>query len=371
MSETEPTSQSAEMPTQISIGPIAPPAAPRQRDPSKRSGSADWLEARAPRLIAIAGSAPALLLPFAWLVVCMLAALVLAAARRTRAGDGQKGPADWLVAPLRAVGAALTLESAVSAVVGIVVACCAALAIGAAIGAVLWLPSNGTDGVLAAMRLSVVATAPRLLAALLCYGLLHRQLRAPEAAAQLRARTGAVDESVLTAVAAGGCGVVVLCLLLGSSSPWPASSSASLVGLLPNALEQQVFDGEASLAESEARAVSSCLSDVHSAWNWQVGHAVQMADGSFRLTVRNFDAPGRRGILAAALSLQNQLLPYVSHVRLETPHMVVRVDRSLLPSGTLVTDPDDMAQAAGLNPGAFGPRPGVHGIVLDCSGAAV
>lgn len=372
MTDSDAHAPLAEAPTQIDVGPIARPAAPRQRDPSRRSASAEWLDARLPQLLALVAAAPALLLPFAWLLVSLAAALAIATARRLADADDRRGPADLLVAPLRAIGAALRLESLISAVVGLLIAVTAAVAMSGAVGALLWLPSNGTLGLGAAVRLSVLADAPRLATAILCYGLLHRQLLAPGIAAVARSRARALDEAVLTLAASLGCLVVLLCLLLGSSSAWPAGSVSGLVQLLPNALEHQVERGEVSLAQSEARAVTDCLGRIHSAWEWQTTRGVvPMPDGSFGIVVRDWAQPGRRGIAALALALQNELLPYVTHLRIETPTRVVAVDRTRLPGSELMTDPQRLAHASDLPLDAADPGEHLHDVVLRCSAASI
>jgi hypothetical protein len=357
--------------TQLVVGPVAAPLAPRQRDASVRSGSATWLEERSPTLLAVALSAPALVLPFGWLLLCLLLAWIAGSVKRSPSADGARGPADLVVPPLRTLGAAANPANLVLALAGVAAAIAGGAAIAAAWGLVTWLPSEGSTGLLAAVRLAVLAYGPRLAVAMLCFLLLRRQLGAGMHGAGVRTRARAISEEALTGMTITGGIVVLASLVLASSSWWPAGSTAGAIGLLPSALETQLRDGQASLVEDEAHAVSDCVAQHDRGWSWRVGSAARLPDGSFGIAVRTSQKPFRRDVAVLVMALQNQLAPWVSSVRVVTPGLAVRLDRRKLGHGAPVGSVGELVHAANLPAGALGAERDVRAVALRCSAAAV
>ncbi|MBI5105285.1 MAG: hypothetical protein HZB46_09945 [Solirubrobacterales bacterium] len=361
----------AQTTTKLTVGPVAAPAAPRQRDASRRSRSAQWLEQHAATTAAVVLAAPALVLPFGWLVVCLLLALALGTLRRAVEHEGARGPADVVVAPMRTVGSALHPGSLLRAVLAVAGAAIAAIVVSAALGALAWLPSEGTTGAPAAMRMAAIEHGPGLMSALLCFLLLRGGLGHGRSDGVAAARARALTEEGLTACVVAGAVVVLGCVALSSGSWWPAGSTAGAVGLLPGALEHEVEQAQASLVEEEAKAVADCVRDDGGPTGWRVGSAKQLSDGSYQISVRTSTQTFRRDVAVLGLALHNQLAPWASTVRIVTPDMTVAIDRTRLPAGSPLRSLDELGAAAELPKGAFGAERDAPKRALRCSAVAV
>jgi len=205
---------------EILVGPVARPSAPRQRDPTQVSDSASWLIDGAPRLAAAIAALPALIWPLAWLVASLL--LASFASRR-----GQRaGVADAVVSPLRGLGRAVRPSSLIGAVLGLVFALLLGALIGAAWGLVQWLPSEGTDGLLAAVRLAALHYLLPFGSAIACFWLLRRAFEQPGTGEAIRGRARRLGEGRLTVAAGIATVFAVVCLLLSGPSFFPFGSGA-------------------------------------------------------------------------------------------------------------------------------------------------
>jgi hypothetical protein len=308
--------------TDVRVGPITAPAPPRAVDGADRAADSGDLARRLSVVFPAVLAFPALSLPLAWPVVCILVATLLATARRMP-GDGDLASAP--TALLATVGAGLrgAAEASIARLIptlfGVAATIVAATVLAAGLPALRWLAVEGTNGVLVAARLGWYEHLPGLLSAALCW----RLLRGPEdGRARFSGLLDALNRTGEGALASLAVGAVLLALLFAfvvpSSTFWPKESFADVASILPGATEGAVLDLQASVVDEEVSAVLSCLASRDKDVGWVASGVSRMGDGGLSLRIRREDPPptesSRRDVSVLVLALHNEL-----------PHAVERI----------------------------------------------
>jgi pyruvate/2-oxoglutarate dehydrogenase complex dihydrolipoamide acyltransferase (E2) component len=332
----------------VSVGwPLAAIAA-------EAEGNASWTPARfaralverAPFVIAIALSAPALLWP-AWLAVVLIGSLLLVGIERTWTPGRHLEPADVFMLPLGvAVGAGRWIRERASqlaplaGILPLMVWLAVAITGTAIVGGALWLISYGADGLAAAIRLAEFGHAARMFAFLASLSFIRRGLSVPARKAYLSRELSNVPTAALTGATLVALTWAIMCAVaIPRDAWWPASNLDAAASSMPLGLRSTVREWKRSLAETEARAVVNCAAQ-RGLGGWLPPVALLRPDNSVAVAV-NYDRaspPDDRSLAVLMLALQNQLSPNASVVVIHTTKPRARLRFELFPTGSPVTE---------------------------------
>ncbi|HEX6424925.1 MAG TPA: hypothetical protein VFZ79_15685 [Acidimicrobiales bacterium] len=308
------------------------------------------LEGRLSDLLAIAGAVGALIAPWAWLIGVALFCLVVGAVRSLVA-DGRSLGAGTAALAGRAAGRVVRLlrpRSLVWLPVLTARTVLVAVAIPGAVGAVWWLSENGTEGLMAAIRIAVWDSGLRVGAGVLCLMMLSGvgDGRARRSALVRRACRRLPDAGVC--ILAAGAAVVALTVVVAAPRlPGGPLTGADGLGWMPAGLRSTAHGVRDKVVAAELRALGACLTERHGVV-WRVRHTagnpIDELDVA-QLSVRGAAGPGM--LATAAVAADNQLAPWVEVVEIMTGDTVfLSFDRRALAHDRVRTD------AATLAPGA-------------------
>ncbi len=311
------------------------------------SPASAYVLAQSPLLIALALGAMALVWPLFWLALVLVGSLILVGVERTWIHGRQLEPADLIVFPARAIASSakwlrgrLSQPAPLSGTVRYARWLGLALLGTAAVGGVSWMIARGGEGLVAAMRLAVLAHALRIFAFLTCVSLVRRGLSMPARKIHLERALSSVPGSGLTAAPLFTIGLVTLCaVLLPRDAWWPAANFRGAVNSLPTGLRDTIHGWQQSLAETESRAVVECTAK-HGLGGWLPPTSLLLPDGTLAVSL-NFDRrspPSDRSLAVLMLALQNQLAPTVKVVVIHTVKPKARIRYELVESATPTTD---------------------------------
>jgi Biotin-requiring enzyme len=342
----------------VSVGwPLADIASYADGKASLPTGSfASSLIARAPLVIAVAVGAPALIWPF-WLVVVIIGSLLLVGIERTWVPARRLEPADVFTLPLGVVAGAggwirgrLSQPAPLAETVRFAGWLVVAIVGTAAVGGALWLASDGTNGLVAAMRLADFGYALRVFAFLASISLIRRGLSVAARKAYLVRMLSGVPAAALAGATLVALVWALLCaVVLPRDAWWPAPNLHEAVSSMPVGLRNTVHEWERSLAETEARAVVNCAAE-RGRGGWLPPTGLLRADGTVAVSV-NFDRaspPDDRSLAVLMLALQNQLAPNVSIVIMHTGKPRARIRYELIPTTRPITEIDLLADRVTL-----------------------
>lgn len=363
--------------TTVSIGAVRKPATPRPKMAPPRSPSGERLDEHALSVVAAALAAPALFLPVGWLIVCSAVALGAAAIGPT-IQERKRGSADLLVVPVLVLRRLLTLAlsflhpmSLLSFLISSAMTVAVAVLVPAGLAALRWVVLEGGEGVMAAARQNAWTHAPRLLSALICFGLVRGQENRYLRSAAVQRRSQRLGESTLTGIALAVIGwVVIAALALPMGGFVPFASGESLVNALPGPLEDQVIEFRLNLARSQADAVLDCLYDETGYIGLWIDDVSLAEDGTTTVAARYTPEYGRPishdDPVIVLASLHNQLAPWVSSVTFRTTEDLV-LDRRQVAMRRPVVDADSIEK--GVTSGSLPAAEGSHwrDVVLACS----
>jgi hypothetical protein len=227
-----------------------------------------------------------------------------------------------------------------------------AAAVVATLGGLTWLLSQGTHGLVAAVRLAAFEHGPRLLAFAIAFRQVRGWLAGSPKAERLRTLVGgapiaaAVVGMASALVWLGACAIV-----LPRAIWWPAASFHAATGVLSQHATDWVRRRHATWVQTEAVAVRRCLAERRRG-NWDLSAVAVRQDGSIVVSMRpaRGDTPGDRSLATLELALQNQLEPHrVTVVIHRSTHRFVRFQT--LARARPVTDVGDVLRStAGAPP---------------------
>lgn len=361
----------------------ADPRAARQARP--RSPSSAALVKHAPLAAAAAISAAALAWPVTVLVASMLAGVAVAAWRDAHLQGGLSGSADVVVAPLRLLRSAgriavkgLSIPAIIRGLCRLIPWIALAVLIPAAVGCLAWLVSEGTNGLLAAMRMAAYGYALGIFAFVASFWILRRALAHDAVASRLRAIAERLPEAALSAAAVAGLAWIVVCAALIPRSDWaPAPNFESVVQALPGALRDDVNDLRVSIVRAQAGEVVACMRGKGLA-GWHSPRAF-VDRGTLLVGVRPGPAhpPDRRSFAILVLALHNQLAPSRVSIAVVPRPGADPVSFDTVPAKRPVTDVGGIlarattGSSAALLPAASDVRVSDVEVALSCSAAAV
>lgn len=297
--------------TRLTIGGFTPPSVPQNSVAAPTAESSKRLERLAQGTVRALIAAPAVLFPLLWIVVCLLVRVVAGTRRRMR-GEAPEPLLSALVSGMAAhLGRHRRAGFVASLIGGLLIGVALAgiaVAVAAALPSAWWLATNGSDGLLTALRLGVLGWAVPLFSALLCW----RLLSVGVPAADERPPFSGLEDGLKIAVSAAATVGIILILTLGPTRPWaPASSFYGLTSVLPAATRDALRDAEIDLVRDEAEAVLRCLADNGNDIGWQIDVVARQDDGAVLLQVGrgSLSSAGttRRDNSVVALALHNQL----------------------------------------------------------------
>jgi hypothetical protein len=372
----------------VSVGwPLADIATDEDLEEAQPTGALSrTVDDRAPFVLGLALSAPALIWPIFWLVVVLLGSLLSAGSEQMRARPSS-GAIDLVLVPLRVLaGAARWLgtwltdfERRRRGVVRVLL-CLAIVAVGTAlVSGGLWLSGHGSDGLVAALRLAGFEHLPRIFVFLVCASFLSRALSATSRKLRLTHAlgtlpAGAVALAMLVLLAwTGLCAAV-----LPHQTWWPASSLRAVGQSLPGGLDVTVGEWRRSLAEEEAVAVVDCVTEKGHG-GWLPAHASLGGDGGVIVAVSSHKArrANDRSLAVLMLALQNQLAPSASFVVIHTGHPNAKLSYQPVATDVPISDPKVLASRIAPSAGvsrhlkALNAMPADDvAVALDCSAVA-
>lgn len=307
----------------ISVGPIQRPGPAPQPGPKKvvRSDSGAWLDEHLVDVLGVGVASGAFWKPAAWLALVVVIALAIGAVRSARA-DGRITGADLVVVPAKALRRGLKALAPGSLLRGLVfgaVLVAASIALPAALAALPWLASRGSEGALAAARLGARAHALQFLAAGFCFLIVrgrgdgHRSRQSA-----IKKRTDHMTEGGVSFLAVG---VLLIALLVATTihSDGDLFTGQDGLGWVPAPFRSSVDEARDSFVQSELDSVAECLSeelgDNSSYWYGvhSEGNPIEDMDVA-RLTVD--PQPQANDLVTAALAAHNQLAPWVESVEI-------------------------------------------------------
>jgi hypothetical protein len=342
-----------------------------------RSDSGHRLDTHLLTILAVVGALPAVRLPVAWLGVCALTSIVLCAVAAAPDRTAQKGSADLVVVPVRAVGRLLrgciNPLNWLKAVLGAL----ASLAVGAGSAAVIaaarWIVAEGPDGILAAIRMGVWAHALTYAAVFACYLLLSGVGRTHECrAVALYRRTRGLPEVALAGVAILLAAASVTVALAGPRVDVGFARGSDGLGWVPPGLRTSVDGLRDDLVDAELEGIAQCLSgDDLDLWTYRhtAGNSPAAPDVA-TLTADPGRAPDPRALATTALVAHNHLAPWVEAIEITIGDQpALMVTRAGLPTGEPLVDASDLrAHTIGAPEWLTVVAPSVdHGRVLTCS----
>jgi hypothetical protein len=347
--EPEPAPQSEEAaPYAAFVREIAPTRTTARSDSGRR------LDAHLLTILATAGAFPALRLPEVWVAVCAIVAIALHAADSVSGQATEKGSADVVVLPARAVGGVFLGFINPLNWLAVLLAALASLGLGAlaagVIAAARWLALEGPDGVLAATRAGVWAHAPTYGAVFACFFLLRGAGHTRKCRAVMLYRfTRRLPEVALAGMVVVAVLAAALLAVAGPRVDVGFVHGSDALGWVPPGLRTLVDGLRDDAVDEELDALTRCLDGGQPrlwTYTYTAGNALDEPDVA-RLVADPGRAPDQRAIATAVLAAQNHLAPWVEVLEVAVGgDVVVAVDRRGLARDEPVTDASELRSHA-------------------------
>lgn len=273
----------------------------------------------------------------------------------------------WLRPRSLLVGAAVGARAALLAVVVPALVC-----------AGWWIIMEGIDGAFVAARIGVWTHGWRVAAAAVCFVLVvgGGDTRARRVV-HLRRVTGQLSTTALLVLAGGVvlAGVAIIAAAPRAAGGWAAADDG--LGWAPSRLQDNIDRLRDDLVSAEVHAASGCLSD-HQNLTWRATYTTGnplIDDDVVRLSADGSEvpaAPSPGHVATAAAALHNQVAPWVESIEIAVDgDTVVALDRTALPGGRPLVDPERLVEAADAGDAHL--TDGIDGfdraVALSCSAA--
>ena len=355
-----PAQEAAPDPPASGSGSGTGPATDRTPDPTTDPAAADAAAFEPPErggdgylldVAAFGVASVAFVWPWAWPAIVVVALAVAT----TLSSVAAHGPSPAALSR-RAARHLLSWLRPRSLVVGVAVGARAALlavVVPALVCAGWWIITEGIDGAFVAARIGVWTHGWRVAAAAVCFVLVvgGGDTRARRVV-RLRRVTGQLGTTAVMVLAAV---VVLAAVAVVTAAPragggWAAADDG--LGWVPSRLQDNVDRLRDDLVSAEVHAASGCLSD-HQDVSWRATYTSGnplLDDDVVHLAATSSaeaSAPSPGHLATAAAAIHNQVAPWVESIEIEVDgDTVVAVDRTALPGGRPLVEPEPLVVAA-------------------------